>query len=67
MPGTVLVNTLFLVEKFISPYNVILGRPWIHVMAVVTSTYHQIKIDTTDKVVEIFGNISPHFTAIWQL
>lgn len=36
----VCVCTLFLVEMSSSPYNVILGRPWIHVTIAVTSTYY---------------------------
>lgn len=47
---------LFLVETSPSPYNAILGRPWIHEVARVTSTYHQkIKILTPHGVVEILG------------
>lgn len=47
---------LFLVEASPSPYNTILGRPWIHEVARVTSTYHQkIKILTPHGVVEILG------------
>lgn len=38
--GEVQVNTLFLIDGSISFYNAILGRPWIHTIAVVTSTYH---------------------------
>ena len=38
--GEVQVNTLFLIDGSISSYNAILGRPWIHTIAVVTSTYH---------------------------
>lgn len=47
---------LFLVETSPSPYNAILGHPWIHEVARVTSTYHQkIKILTPHGVVEILG------------
>lgn len=55
--GDVRINTLFLIDSFASPYNVILGRPWTHSTAVVTSTYHEkIKIAMLRGIVEIMGN-----------
>lgn len=35
-------NTTFLIINADSAYNVILGRPWIHDMCGVPSTYHQL-------------------------
>ena len=34
--------TKFLVMNYLSTYNAILGRSWIHEMEVVPSTYHQV-------------------------
>lgn len=39
--GEVRINTLFLIDNSVFPYNEILGHPWIHATIVVTSTYHQ--------------------------
>ena len=36
------VITDFYVMDVPSPHNAILGRPWIHMMRVITSTYHQL-------------------------
>ena len=47
----------FLVLDCPSPYNCILGRPWIHAMKAVPSTYHQIiKFPTEWGVQEIRGD-----------
>ncbi|XP_028079927.1 uncharacterized protein LOC114281350 [Camellia sinensis] len=40
--GTKKVSTEFLVVDTLSPYNVILGRPWLLAMRVVPSTLHQL-------------------------
>ncbi|XP_028090903.1 uncharacterized protein LOC114291074 [Camellia sinensis] len=40
--GTKALQTEFLVINTPSPYNVILGRPWIHQMEAVPLTYHQL-------------------------
>ena len=48
------VNTLFLINGSISPYNAIFGLPWIHAITTVTSTYHpKIKIATPKETIEI--------------
>lgn len=48
--------TKFLVVDSPSPYNVILGRPWIYDMKAVPSTYHQvIRFPTKWGVREIRG------------
>ncbi|XP_056690256.1 uncharacterized protein [Spinacia oleracea] len=50
------IMTKFNVVDCPSAYNVILGRPWIHKMKVVPSTYHQsIKFPTKWGVMEIKG------------
>ncbi|XP_057781042.1 uncharacterized protein LOC130999491 [Salvia miltiorrhiza] len=50
------LSTRFLVVDAPSAYNVILGRPWIHEMEVVPSTYHQvIRFPTKWGVKEIKG------------
>lgn len=38
--GEVRMDTLFLIDDYASPYNAILGHPWIHTTIVITSTYH---------------------------
>ncbi|GMN74866.1 hypothetical protein TIFTF001_053935, partial [Ficus carica] len=49
--------TTFLVLDCPSAYNIILGRPWIHAMKAVPSTYHQrIQFSTKKGVKEIKGN-----------
>ncbi|GMN67946.1 hypothetical protein TIFTF001_037007 [Ficus carica] len=49
--------TTFLVLDCPSAYKIILGRPWIHAMKVVPSTYHQhIRFPTKKGVKEIKGN-----------
>lgn len=38
----VVLNTLFFVVEDLSPFNVILGRTWLHGMKAIPSTYHQV-------------------------
>uniref|UniRef100_A0A803P9J5 Uncharacterized protein n=1 Tax=Cannabis sativa TaxID=3483 RepID=A0A803P9J5_CANSA len=50
------LQTKFIVVEFPSSYNAILGRPWIHEMKVVPSTYHQvIKFPTPWGIKQILG------------
>ena len=50
MTELVVVDTSF-------AYNMIVGRPWLHSMKVVPSTYHQkVKYPTTTRVDEIKGD-----------
>ena len=47
----------FHVLDCLSPYNIILGRPWIHRMRAVPSTFHQcIRFPTPEGIKEIRGN-----------
>ena len=39
--GSVVQQVLFSVIEDLGPYNSIVGRPWLHTMKVVPSTYHQ--------------------------
>ena len=39
--GPVTLNVQFLVVQELSPFNVILGRTWLHYMKAIPSTYHQ--------------------------
>ncbi|RVW67472.1 hypothetical protein CK203_063051 [Vitis vinifera] len=39
--GPVTLNVQFLVVQDLSPFNVILGRTWLHYMKAIPSTYHQ--------------------------
>ena len=39
--GPVTQQLLFLVVEDLGPYNVIVGRTWLHTIKVVPSTYHQ--------------------------
>ncbi|XP_038715058.1 uncharacterized protein LOC120008756 [Tripterygium wilfordii] len=50
------LNTNFMVLNSASPYNIILGRSWIHEMKAIPSTYHQlIRFPTKWGVKEIRG------------
>ncbi|XP_070039594.1 uncharacterized protein [Nicotiana tomentosiformis] len=50
-------TTLFEVVEGDMGYNVILGRPWIHEMKVVPSTYHQmLKFPTLERIKHIRGD-----------
>ncbi|XP_038718291.1 uncharacterized protein LOC120011280 [Tripterygium wilfordii] len=54
--GGVNCQTKFLVLDCHSPFNIILGRPWIHEMKAVPSTYHQVvKFPTAAGIKEIYG------------
>ncbi|GMP38094.1 hypothetical protein CsSME_00009485 [Camellia sinensis var. sinensis] len=55
--GTKTLQIEFLVINTPSPYNAILGRPWIHQMEAVPSTYHQlIRFPTEHGVEQISGD-----------
>uniref|UniRef100_A0A2N9IQ60 Uncharacterized protein n=1 Tax=Fagus sylvatica TaxID=28930 RepID=A0A2N9IQ60_FAGSY len=55
--GTVSSPTEFFVLNTFSPYNAILGRPWLHRMGVVPSTLHQrLRFLTPQGIMEIMGD-----------
>uniref|UniRef100_A0A2N9IV79 Uncharacterized protein n=1 Tax=Fagus sylvatica TaxID=28930 RepID=A0A2N9IV79_FAGSY len=55
--GTVSSPTEFFVLNAFSPYNAILGRPWLHRMGAVPSTLHQrLRFPTPQRVMEILGD-----------
>ena len=52
--GTDVVEVDFIVVDAFSPYTVIMGRPWLHTLGVVSSTLHQnVKYPSGDQVLEI--------------
>uniref|UniRef100_A0A2N9HIM2 Uncharacterized protein n=1 Tax=Fagus sylvatica TaxID=28930 RepID=A0A2N9HIM2_FAGSY len=55
--GTVSSPTEFFVLNTFSPYNAILGRPWLHRMGAVPSTLHQrLRFPTPQGIMEIRGD-----------
>ena len=55
--GTISSLTKFWVLNSYSPYNAILGRPWLHKMRAVPSTLHQkLRFPTPKGVMEIRGD-----------
>jgi hypothetical protein len=55
--GTVSTPTEFFVLNTFSPYNAILGRPWLHRMGAVPSTLHQrLRFPTPQGIMEIRGD-----------
>ena len=54
---TVSTPTEFFVLNAFSPYNAILGRPWLHKMGAVPSTLHQrLRFPTPQGIMEILGD-----------
>ena len=55
----IVVDTEFIVVDAYSPYTVIVARPWLHALEVVSSTLHQnVKYPSNGQVKEIIGNQS---------
>ena len=55
----IVVDTEFIVVDAYSPYTVIVARPWLHTLEVVSSTLHQnVKYPSNGQVKEIIGNQS---------
>ena len=53
----VTLNIQFSVVQDLSPFNVILGRTWLHYMKVIPSTYHQmVSFLTNDGQVDLYGS-----------
>ena len=52
--GTNVVEVDFIVVDAFSPYTIIMGRPWLHTLGVVSSTlHHKVKYPSGDQVLEI--------------
>ena len=57
--GTNVVEVDFIVVDAFSPYTIIMGRPWLHTLGVVSSTLHQkVKYPSEDQMLEIVGSQS---------
>ncbi|XP_034694078.1 uncharacterized protein LOC117920578 [Vitis riparia] len=55
--GSVTLNVQFSVVQDLSPFNVILGRAWLHCMKVIPSTYHQmVSFLTEEGQINLYGN-----------
>ena len=55
--GPVTVNVQFSVVQNLSPFNVILGRTWLHYMKAIPSTYHQmVSFLTKDGQIDLYGS-----------
>nr|CAN62122.1 hypothetical protein VITISV_016419 [Vitis vinifera] len=55
--GPVTLNVQFSVVQELSPFNVILGRTWLHYMKVIPSTYHQMVSFLTDEgQIDLYGS-----------
>ena len=55
--GTISSPMEFFVLNTFSPYNAILGRPWLHRMGAVPSTLHQrLRFPTPQGIMEIIGD-----------
>ena len=52
--GTDVVEVDFIVVDVFSPYTAIIGKPWLHTLGTVSSTFHQkVKYPSGDQVLEI--------------
>ena len=57
--GTDVVDVDFIVVDVFSPYTAIMGRPWLHSLGAVSSTFHQkVKYPFENQVLEILGSQS---------
>nr|CAN65418.1 hypothetical protein VITISV_016768 [Vitis vinifera] len=55
--GLVTLNVQFSVVQELSPFNVILGRTWLHYMKAIPSTYHQmVSFLTYDGQIDLYGS-----------
>ena len=58
--GPAIINTECHVLDLDFPYNILLGRPWIHTLKAVPSTYHQcFKFPHQGREVTILGDPTP--------
>ena len=55
--GSSVVEVDFIMVDAFSPYTAIMGKPWLHTLGVVSSTFHQkVKYSSGDQVLEILGS-----------
>ena len=55
--GPVTLNVQFSVVQELSPFNVILGRTWLHYMKAIPSTYHQmVSFLTNEGQTDLYGS-----------
>ncbi|RVW37157.1 hypothetical protein CK203_111746 [Vitis vinifera] len=55
--GPVTLNVQFSVVQELSPFNIILGRTWLHYMKAIPSTYHQmVSFLTNDGQIDLYGS-----------
>ena len=55
--SSVTLNVQFSMLQDLSPFNVILGRTWLHYMKVIPSTYHQmVSFLTEDGQIDLYGS-----------
>ena len=55
--GPVTLNVQFSVVQVLSPFNVILGRTWLHYMKAIPSTYHQmVSFLTNEGQTDLYGS-----------
>ena len=55
--GLVTLNVQFSVVQELSPFNVILGRTWLHYMKAIPSTYHQmVSFLTNEGQTDLYGS-----------
>nr|CAN79601.1 hypothetical protein VITISV_015421 [Vitis vinifera] len=55
--GLVTLNVQFSVVQELSPFNVILGRTWLHYMKAIPSTYHQmVSFLTNEGQIDLYGS-----------
>ncbi|RVX23644.1 Gag-Pol polyprotein [Vitis vinifera] len=55
--GPVTLNVQFSVVQELSPFNIILGRAWLHYMKAIPSTYHQmVSFLTNERQIDLYGS-----------
>ncbi|RVX05884.1 hypothetical protein CK203_023911 [Vitis vinifera] len=55
--GLVTLNVQFSVVEYLSSFNAILGRTWLHYMKAILSTYHQmVSFLTKDEQIDLYGS-----------
>ena len=55
--GSSVVEVDFIMVDVFSPYTAIMGKPWLHTLGAISSTFHQkVKYPSRDQVLEILGS-----------